>query len=359
MNILGYLKKNQESFEKVPFNVADVLLFSWVAYFDFYPIKELLPLPLKEFKNIPYYKKDGPYISSFFPKFSRRFMAHLTISKRFENVELIDCDYVLDKKNNAQFAVIAVKIDKRIIIAIRGTDPSYTGWKEDFIMSYKDRIHSYALAESFVKNMIKSHEGKIVLCGHSKGGNICTYLLSQLEDVSRIEHVYSFDGPGFRIQGLFKNKEERLRLFTKIIPQSSFVGVLFSNETDVKIIKSGSVMLLQHNPFFWIIKNNDFVYLKKRTFSSRYLEKAINSWIEGLNEEDRQRFTEIVFDELDKFDAYDFTIFFKKLLMQIKPVYQAYRGLDKNDRKLVNRVMKKLVKNLIKPEAKKETKQIA
>ena len=347
MNILGYLKKNQDSFAKTPFNVADVLLFSWVAYFDFLPIKELLPLSLKEFANIPYYKQEGPYIASFFPKFSRKFMKHLTISERFKNVELIDCDYVLDKKDDAQFAVIAVKVDKKIIIAIRGTDPSYTGWKEDFKLSYKDRIHSYSLAESFVKKIINNHQEKIVLCGHSKGGNICTYLLSQLDDVSRIEHVYSFDGPGFRIKGLFKDKEERLKLFTKYIPQSSFVGVLFSNETDVKIIKSGSVMLLQHNPFVWVIRNNDFVYLKKRTLSSRYLERAINSWIESLNEEERQRFTEIIFDELDKFDAYDFTLFFKKLPLQIGPVYKAYRHLNKSDKKLVNRVMRQLAKNLI------------
>ena len=354
MNILGYLKKNQDTFSKTPFNVADVLLFAWVSYFDFLPIKELLPLPIKEFANIPYYKQDGPYLSSFFPKFSRKFMRHMTASERFKDVELIDCDYILDKKNTAQFAVIAVRIDKIILIAIRGTDPSYTGWREDFVLSYKDRIHSYSLAESFVKRIIENHKGKVILCGHSKGGNVCTYLLSQLEDVSRIEHVYSFDGPGFRIKGLFKGKEDRLAKFTKFIPQSSFVGVLFSNETDVKIIKSGSVMLLQHNPFVWVIKNNDFVYLKKRTLSSKYLERAINSWIDSLDEEERKRFTEIIFDELDKFDAYDLTIFFKKLPLQIGPVYQAYRSLNKNDKKLVNRVMRQLVKNLLKPETKKD-----
>ena len=354
MNILGYLKKNQEPFEKVPFNVADVLLFSWMAYFDFASVKEQLPLSLKEFEAIPYYKKEDPYRSSFFPKFSRKFMHQLEVSNRFKDVELIDCDYVLDKKSVAQFAVIAVRINKRILIAIRGTDPSYTGWKEDFVLAYKDRINSYSLAESFVKRIMDNHEEKIILCGHSKGGNICTYLLSQMEDVTKIEHVYSFDGPGFRIKGLFKDKEERLNLFTKYIPQSSFVGVLFSNETEVKIIKSGSFMILQHNPFVWVIKNNDFVYLKKRTLSSRYLEKAINNWINGLNEDERERFTEIIFGELDRFDAQDFVVFFKKLLMQIGPVYKAYRGLEKNDRKLVNRVMRQLAKNLIKPEKNKK-----
>ena len=352
MRIYGYLKKNQDDFRTTPLNKADILIASWVAYFDFQTVEERLPLKIRDFANIPLYKKNDPYVSSFFPRFSRRFMHNLIISNRFKDVTLIDCEYVLDKKNDAQFAVIALKMDERIVVAIRGTDPSYTGWKEDFIMSYKDRIHSYSLAESFILNVINKHEGQIILCGHSKGGNICTYLLSQLKDVSRIEHVYSFDGPGFRIQGLFKGKEDRLEKFTKIIPHSSFVGVLFSNETDVKIIRSGSLMLLQHNPFVWIIRNNDFIYLKKRTLSSRYLEKAINSWINSLQESERERFTEIVFGELDKFEAQDFTIFFKKIMLQIRPVYKAYRGLNKEDKKLVKRVMRKLFRNLIKPEKK-------
>ena len=201
---------------------------------------------------------------------------------------------------------------------------------------------------------VEKYKENIVLCGHSKGGNVATYLLSQLEDDSRIEHVYSFDGPGFRIQGLFKGKEDRVKKFTKIIPQSSVVGVLFSNETDVKIIKSGSVMLVQHIPLLWYVKNNDFIYLKKRTLSSRYLETSINSWIESLKDEERQRFTEIVFGELDKLDPQDFISFFKKIFKQIKPVYEAYLALDMDDKKLLFKVYFKLVRNMILPEKKKQ-----
>ena len=351
MRFLSYAKKNQDLFEITPFNKVDALLMCWVAYFDFSHVKEL-PIKFSDLDTIPEYKKLEPYVSSFFPRFSRKFMHILINSPRFKDTEIIDYKYVLDKEIDAQFAVVALKVAGIIVIAIRGTDPSYTGWKEDFILSYKERIHSYSLAESFVKKIIDEHNEQIVLCGHSKGGNICTYLLSQLDDVSRINVVYSFDGPGFRVKGLFKGKEDRLEKFYKIVPQSSFVGVLFSNETDIHIIKSHNVMMLQHNPFEWIIKDNDFIYLKKRTLSSRYLEKSINSWIECLNERERERFTEIVFGELDKFDAKDFTVFFKKILLQIKPIYKAYRGLDKADRKLVNRVMFKLIRNLVKPEKK-------
>ena len=128
----------------------------------------------------------------------------------------------------------------------------------------------------------------------------------------------------------------------------------FSNETDVKIIKSRSLLLLQHNPFEWVIKDNDFVYLKKRTISSRYLEQSLNYWIESLNAKDRERFTEIVFGELDNFKTQDITTFFKTLLWQIGPAWKAYRGLDKEDKKVFNRVVKRLIKSFImKPEHKK------
>lgn len=138
------------------------------------------------------------------------------------------------------------------------------------------------------------------------------------------------------------------------MPQSSVVGVLFSNETDIKIIKSRSLLLFQHNPFEWVIKNNDFVYLNKRTISSRYLEQSLNYWIESLNPKDRERFTEIIFGELDNFKTQDITTFFKTLLLQISPVWKAYRGLDKEDKKVVNRVVKRLFRSfLMKPEFKK------
>lgn len=355
MYVYGYLKKNQKPFRTVPFNAVDALAIAWMAYFDFASVKEKLPLTLKGIECLSFYKTLDPYVSSFVPKYSRKFMHALANSPRFRGAELLAYDYVLDKgSGGAQFCVIAVRLHGLIVVAFKGTDDSYTGWREDFELSYKGKIASYSLAESFVNGILKKYKENIVLCGHSKGGNIATYLLSQMEDASRIEHVYSFDGPGFRIQGLFESKEDRLEKFTKIIPQSSIVGVLFSNETDVKIIKSGSIMLAQHIPLVWHVKNNDFIYLKKRTLSSRYLETTINAWIESLEDEERQRFTEIVFGELDKLDPQDFISFFKKIFFQFKPIYEAYLALDMDDKKLLFKVYFKLVRNMILPEKKKQ-----
>ena len=353
MNIYGYIKEETRTFSEKRFNAVDALVFAWLAYFDFETIKELYPLPLKAIKDIPYYQKLGPYYAAVMARPSKKIMMAMSNSPRFQNVEILESFSLSDKKLNVQFGAIAVRFGNQIVVGFRGTDLSYTGWREDFTLSFKDSIHSYSLAMSFLGNIIQKYQENIILCGHSKGGHLCTYLLSEVEDDSRIDIVYSFDGPGFRTVDLFKGKEERLKKFIKIIPQSSFVGVLFSNETEMLIIKSRNVMLLQHNPLEWLVKNGDFIYLKKRAFSSKYLEKAVNSWINSLDEKERERFTEIVFGELDKLEAKDFKAFFLGIFKQIKPLYKAYRHLEKEDKKLLFHVMKKLVRNLIKPEKKK------
>ena len=353
MNIYGYIKEEKRSFLEKPFSAVDSLVFSWMAYFDFEKIKELYPLSIKTIKDIPYYQKLGPYYTAVLARPSKKIMMALCDSPRFKDVEILDSFSLSDKKLNVQFGALAVRFNNIIVVGFRGTDLSYTGWKEDFTLSYKDSIHSYSLATSFLNGVMQNYDENIILCGHSKGGHLCTYLLSELEDTNRIDLVYSFDGPGFRTLDLFKGKEDRLHKFIKIIPQSSFVGVLFSNETEMQIIKSRNVMLLQHNPLEWLVKNSDFIYLKKRAFSSKYLEKAVNSWIDSLDEKERERFTEIVFGELDKLEAKDFKAFFKGIFKQMGPLYKAYRHLEKEDRKLLIHVMMKLVRNLIKPEKKK------
>lgn len=353
MNLLGYAKTNQKTFNELAFSSVDALLLAWLSYFDFDEIKDKLPIQLKEIVEIPYYHKLDPYKGSFIAKTSRKIMNAVAISRRFQNARILAFKQILDKQKSVQFGGIALALDNKIIVAFRGTDPSYTGWKEDFTLSFKESIHSYELAKEFLNHILENYEEEIVLCGHSKGGNIVTYLLSDIENDARILYTYCFDGPGFRNTNIFKDKEDRLERFSKIVPQSSFVGVLFVNETEMEIIKSRNVMMLQHNPLEWIIKNDDFIYVKKRTFTSHYLDKSINSWINSLSEEQRERFTQIIFDELDKFETQDFTTFFLKIFKQIKPICKAYIHLNKEDRKLVNHVIRKLVRNLIKPEKKK------
>ena len=269
MNIVGYTKSNQLTFNELEFSAVDALVICWFSFYDFDPLLDKLPIQIKEIGKISYYHKLDPYKAAFLAKQSRKMMKHMVTSKRFQDARILAFKQVLDKKLDVQFGAIAIAIDGKIVVSFRGTDPSFTGWKEDFTLSYKDSIYSYELASEFLKDVMDKYDEEIILCGYSKGGNIVTYLLSNLEDVSKIKFTYNFDGPGFRDTTMFNDKEERLERYVKIVPQSSFVGVLFDNETELEIIKSKNVMMLQHNCLEWIVKDNDFKYVKKRSLSSR------------------------------------------------------------------------------------------
>ena len=353
MNIIGYTKSNQLTFNELEFSAVDALVICWFSFFDFDPLLDKLPIQIKDIGKISYYHKLDPYKAAFLAKQSRKMMNYMVTSRRFQDAKILAFKQVLDKKLDVQFGAIAIAIDDKIVVSFRGTDPSFTGWKEDFTLSYKDSIYSYGLANEFLKDVMDKYDEDIILCGYSKGGNIVTYLLSNLEDVSKIKFTYNFDGPGFRDANMFNEKEERLERYVKIVPQSSFVGVLFDNETELEIIKSKNVMMLQHNCLEWIVKDNDFKYVKKRSLSSRYLDKSVNAWINSLDENERERFTQIIFGELDKLEEQDFVSFFLNIFKQVKPLCTAYIKLNKKDRRLVNHVMIKLARNLIKPEKKK------
>ena len=119
MRVYGYLKKNQKPFSVVPFNAVDALAIAWMAYFDFASVKDKLPLTIKGIENLSYYKKLDPYVSSFVPKYSRKFMHAIAHSTRFRGAELLDYAYVLDKNSSAQFSVIAIRVPGLIIIAFK------------------------------------------------------------------------------------------------------------------------------------------------------------------------------------------------------------------------------------------------
>lgn len=347
MRLKTYSKKEQRTFEELPFNIIDALILAQVSYFDFSPIKDKLPLKFADLKYNKYYKTEKPYFDSFVPKTSLKHMQNLIVSERYKNIEILEYEATLSKKDNTQYCAIAYLVNDIIVVSFEGTDPSYTGWREDFLLSFKEDIPSYKLALDFLNMILEKYPNEIILAGHSKGGNIATYLLATIPDDSRIKFVYSFEGPGFRNKEIFNKHQNRLTKFLKVTPQSSLVGVLFTNSTDLKIIKSNNILMFQHNPFEWQIKNNDFIYLTKRSITGNYLDKSFNGWIYSLTEEERERFTNILFDSLDNFETQDFLNFFKAIFKQIKPFMKAYKSLSEDDQKFFKYATKKLVKNFL------------
>ena len=357
MRLYSYIKKQQSTFDEQDLNIIDILAFAWISYYDYIPYEGKFPIKLEVLSTDPYYQTLTPYADCTFVRRGRNIMRQMFISRRFKEVEILDYALLYSRNAVAQTAALALRVKDKIIIAFKGTDTSFVGWREDFVLSFKTSISSYNFASNFYENVINKYEGNVILAGHSKGGNIATHLLASLDNVNRIEKVISFDGPGFRDE-IFENKQDRIEKYFKVVPKSSLVGVLFNNETDLHIIKSYSVSVFQHMPLEWQVKNNDFIYIKKRSLSSKYLEKSINTWIDSLTEEEREKYTNILFDSLDSLKTDDFQKMVFKMPKHVKPFVKSYIKLPKEDKKLVKKVIGKLIKSfLLLNKGKKEIKE--
>ena len=104
---------------------------------------------------------------------------------------------------------------------------------------------------------------------------------------------------------------------------------------------------MQHDPFSWTVKGDDFVYLKKRTHSSVRIERAVNRWITELSFKERERVVELVYGALNTLDTKDFNVFFKTVYRQLPALYRQYRRLNAEDKTFFVLKIKRLQKLLV------------
>ena len=97
MNIVGYTKANQLSFNELEFSAVDALVLCWFSFYDFDPILEKLPIEIKEVGKIAYYHKLDPYKAAFLAKQSRKMMNNMVASNRFKDARILTFKQVLDK----------------------------------------------------------------------------------------------------------------------------------------------------------------------------------------------------------------------------------------------------------------------
>ena len=347
MNILHYVKHNTDSFKKTPLNHLDILAFTWLTYFNFTSVEDDLPFYLHEFVHKSCFNDMASLHESFVPKTSETLFKRMVANPRYKDVQFV---YNYERKSRSkamQFGVLAFIIDGKLLICFEGTDLSYVGFKEDFMMSYTDSIASYPIAEHIYKELSSRYPNlPIILSGHSKGGNVAAYCLAALEDDSRIEEVVSYEGPGFHSDSVFKAHPEREAKLTKYVPKESIVGILLNSQTKIKIVRSGTVGILQHNALKWYIQGNDFIYSSKLAYSSRFIDKAANAWINSLSSEEKERFTKLFFDNLEEYGPEQFEDLYKRFFKQIPSLAKAAKNLDADDKKFVRSVIGRLRKQV-------------
>lgn len=301
MNYFAFIDKyGKVSYKDKKETEIDILLFSQLAY---------LPMDNIDFKNNQKYTLEEIATNIDRSVFLESLIAQRNALKlldtikdlpRFKEIKVTDYSYIMDE--NSQFgAVTFILPNKKIVIAFQGTDNTIAGWKEDAILSYKYPTTSQELAGSYVEKIISKYKRSVIICGHSKGGNLAlvgamrTTLLKKLA----IKEIYSFDGPGLREKEFNSNQYKQVRKkLHNIVPDESMVGVLF-NQENLDVIKSDAKGIMQHATTSWQVEDDRLVRTNKSTLSDN-LDKAIYDWLFNYDLEQRKLIIDETFGLLEK-----------------------------------------------------------
>lgn len=298
------------------------------------------------------------------PEEKLRLLAAMACSPRYRSVRLYDYRNELDaleEENGKQFAAVTYQIsDALFYVAYRGTDRSFTGWKEDFLMSLDEPVPSQRLALSYLEEMADKLPGSILVGGHSKGGNLAVDASARCRESvqERIRAVYTHDGPGFlgvelEYEGFAKIRDR----IHKTIPQSSLIGLAFNQEAEYRIIESNESGIMQHEPISWQVKEDHFIYRDKLTSESLHMYHKVNNWLELLDMEERRRFIDAVFMILEQSGTDNFGDLYANWKTYIPVTIRAIADLDDDLQKFMLDIIRQFIKADGKAPAVKEHKE--
>lgn len=343
------------TFNRSPLNEIDNLLFSILSYGRY---DEIIP-SLNEESAIPLSQAAEAYVKhtdgeekkdeslGFFAEVPT-LLQRAAQCKRFRKVKLTRFVNRLDPDQSTQFAAMVFSLGKKLhYIAFRGTDTSLIGWKEDLHMSFLDEIPAQRLAATYARQVFDSLEGRFILGGHSKGGNLAVYAAVNLpsEEQKRIVAVYNNDGPGF--QSAFVNSDAYVSLLDRIkifIPQSSIVGILLEHGGDYTVVGSKQRSILQHDPFSWEVEGTRFVYEEGLSKGVLAIKSAVRSWLTEVSRDERESFVKGFCELVGATGAKTLEDLNNDKLQSVSAILKAYTHMSKESKANLKKVMDILFK---------------
>lgn len=298
------------SFDVSGFNDVDALILSQLSYLR---LKGVVPEDFgnsvtlsqaaKKFESMPDIKgrKDlgmliNPLTNDLFKACGQ--------CERFASIKLCGFSESYDSQTEKQFAAVTFEAGNKIFVAFRGTDDTIIGWKEDFNLAFMQEVPAQHEAVSYLRAVLseKNFAGKEFYAGgHSKGGNlaICASARVNSEFPDSIKKIWNFDGPGFSLQTLQSRDFSAIKQkVLSVYPQMSMIGMLFHHFDGYKVAASTNKFVMQHDPFSWQLRANDFELMESLEDGSEIFFKSFNRWFERLKPEQREAFVETLFEVL-------------------------------------------------------------
>ena len=340
------------TFRAVPFGEVDSLILSMLSYLD---MKGIVPAPGSGGEPLSVWAASKAYLTRYpdpkkakmgvlIPKDLIKMMRVLRSTKRFGTIKMCNYVNVIDPKTESQFSAVTFILgDGSAVIAYRGTDDTLVGWKEDMNMCFLPVVPAQLKAVDYLNTVAQSYKGKLILAGHSKGGNLAVYAAVHCDPSirERITAVYSNDGPGFGKNILDDPDYQEIRpRICNLVPHSSVVGMLLEHDENFTVVKSRQKTgLLQHNGLSWEILGNSFVHLKDVTPDSRKLDRTVNQWIRDMTTAQREEFAEAVYQLFSVDGAQTLT----DLVAARKKWYSHTKSLDPKVHQTIQRMFSDLI----------------
>ncbi len=298
-NLYDYLEKyGDTSFKKKKFNVIDNLIFCELSYLNYsntkindgvYSISEigeeyLSKNKLKDVRKLGIPQKEAYEV-----------LEVVITKKRYKNLKFFNYKYIVNK--DIQFSAMTFKItDDLNYICFEGTNEHISGWKEDGELACFFPIPSHTEAIKYVNKHIKLFGPKVIIGGHSKGGNLALVAGMCMKGYKKhkVINIYSNDGPGLRRKEFESNKYKNIKSkLIHIVPHSSLIGILLRNDV-YYVVKSSRNTILAHAMSTWQIKDDKLVE-GDLSRNSKRLEKSFLEWLDNHNDKQRLKLINTMF----------------------------------------------------------------
>ncbi|MFI3176195.1 MAG: Mbeg1-like protein [Eubacteriales bacterium] len=309
-NIMDYVRGyGKSSFQDKKFTIVDSLILSVLVYVKY---EKILNMDGKGINGITLLEArehmigESWYSNLHFQQMAYELFTTASQTRRYGSIRLFCYEEIYHTQQEIQFAAITFALeDGSLFLAFRGTDDSLVGWKEDFNMGYLHPIPSQHIGIRYLEAVARVTRGPIRIAGHSKGGNIATYVAIHANEAiqKRIVRVYSHDPPGFSAN-IFR-QEGYMRIegrMHKVIPSSSLIGLLLQQNREYLIIRSNGNGLFQHDPFTWEIEEGKFVRERGVRAKTRMTAMVLNRWLFTMTHQQREKMVNHIYDKINKME---------------------------------------------------------
>lgn len=344
--IFDYIEKNgQLSFNEKPFTILDGLVFSGIVYLPFViaenentisqnVLKEMIFSLLHNEKAL-----DKCILRKYDPTLARKVMK----SSRYADLKIFEYVDRIDENKEEQFSALTFLLDNGdLFIAFSGTDSTFIGWKENLNMSFVYETSAQKSSVEYVEKIAyRFPTSKIIIGGHSKGGNLAMYAGSfvprNIQD--RIVQIYNFDGPGFLEETTQKAGYLRIKpRIQTIIPRSSIVGtILEQTDSYTPIYAKGISIIDQHILYNWKIDGDKFLEAKDISAVAIKSHFALRRLLVKMTFEERENFVNILGRLAKATEMKTLREASAHISSCTKEIMSEYRDLTDEEKKLVKR----------------------